>query len=107
MTPAPRSDFDIGDGYAKTCDPAFVAAAVECLSGLGDNLTANKHFAGAERIHKHGDPANGIHSLQIETKQGLYMDEVTYAKRPEFEKVQTDLGTLCCLLSDAARSVAT
>ena len=104
---APRSDFDIGDGYGKTCDPAFVAAAVECLSGLGYNVTVNKHFAGAESIHKHGDPANGIHGLQIETKRGLYMDEVTYANRPEFEKVQSDLGTLYRHLSDFARSVAT
>lgn len=71
---AQRSDFDIGDGYGKTCNPTFVAAAVECLSGLGYNVTVNKHFAGAESIHKHGDPANGIHSLQIKTKRGLYMD---------------------------------
>ncbi len=105
--PTPRSDFDIGDGKSETWDPAFVAASVECLSGLGYSVTANKHFAGAERIHKHGDPANGIHSLQIETKRGLDMDEVTYAKRPEFEKVQSDLGTLCRHISDVARSMAT
>ena len=104
---APRSDFDIGEGYGKICDLAFVAAAVECLSGLCFNVTVNKHFAGAESIHKHDDPANGIHSLQIETKRGLYVDEVTYAKRPEFEKVQSGLGTLCRHLSDFARSVAT
>jgi len=101
-----RSDFDIGDGHGKTCDPAFVAAAVECLSGLGYNVTVNKHFAGAESIHKHGDPADGIHSLQIETRRGLYMDEATYAKRPEFETVQSDLDTLCRHLSDFARSMA-
>ena len=107
MTPTPRSDFDIGDGYGETCDPAFVAATVKCLSGLGYSVTSNKYFAGAEPIHKHGDPANGTHSLQIETKRGLDMEEVTYAKRPEFEKVKSDLDTLCRHLSDVARSMAT
>ena len=105
--PTPRSDFDIGDGYGETCGPAFVAAAVECLSGLGCSVTANKHFADAERIHKHGDPANGILNLQIETKRGLYIDEVTHAKRPEFEKVQSDLDTFCRHLSGVDRSMAT
>ena len=103
---AQRSDFDSVDGYGKTCDAAFVEAAVECLTGLGYNVTVNKHFAGAESIHKHGDPKVGVYSLQIEARRGLYMDEATYAKRTAFEKVRSDLGTLCGALAAFARSAA-
>jgi N-formylglutamate deformylase len=91
---APRSDFDIGDRHGETCNREFVDTVQEFLAGLGYAVTINKHFAGAESIHKHGDPANGIQSLQIETRRGLYMDEETYEKRPEFETVRKHLGQL-------------
>lgn len=100
---APRSDFDIGDRGGTTCDPGFVEAVQTFLSGLGYNVTVNKHFAGAECIRKHGDPENGIHSLQIETKRGLYMDEDTYEKRPEFETVRGHLCELAAHLSAYAK----
>jgi len=99
---AQRSDFDIGDGNGVTCERGFVDAVVECLSGLGYRVTVNKHFAGAECIHKHGDPQTACHSLQIETRRGLYMDEETYAKKPDFAKIQGDIGTLIGALTEYA-----
>jgi len=103
---APRSDFDIGDRNGETCDRGFVDTVQKFLSGLGHDVTINKHFAGAECIRKHGDPANGVHSLQIETRRGLYMDEETYEKRPEFETVRGHLGELAAHLAAYAREQA-
>ncbi len=103
---APRSDFDIGDRHGETCDRGFVDTVQKFLSGLGYDVTVNKHFAGAESIRKHGDPANGNQSLQIETRRGLYMDEETYEKRPEFESVRGQLGKLAAHLAAYARTVA-
>lgn len=99
---APRSDFDIGDRHGATCDRDFVDAAQAFLSDQGYDVTVNKHFAGAECIAKHGDPSNGIHSLQIETRRGLYMDEETYERRPEFETVRKHLGDLAAHLAKFA-----
>jgi len=96
---APRSDFDIGDRNGTTCDRDFVDTVQTFLAGLGYDVTVNKHFAGAECIRKHGDPANGIHSLQIETRRGLYMDEEKYERRPEFETVRKHLGGLAAHLA--------
>ena len=42
----------------------------------------------------------------IRTRRGLYMDEATYAKRPAFGKVQSDLGILCGALAAFTRSAA-
>ena len=103
---APRSDFDIGDRNGTTCDRAFVDTVQAFLSGLGYDVTVNKHFAGAECIRKHGDPANGIQSLQIETKRGLYMDEETYEMRPEFETIRGHLRQLAAHLAEYARAAA-
>ena len=55
----PRSDFDIGDGHGMTCDRAFVDTVMQFLAAFGYDVTFNKHFAGAESIHKHSDPGNG------------------------------------------------
>lgn len=103
---APRSDFDIGDRNGTTCDRAFVDTVQAFLSGLGYDVTVNKHFAGAECIRKHGDPANGIQSLQIETKRGLYMDEESYEMRPEFETIRGHLRQLAAHLAAFARAAA-
>ncbi len=103
---APRSDFDIGDRHGETCGGEFVDMVTSFLSQFGYDVTVNKHFAGAESIHKHANPANGIQSLQIETRRGLYMDEETYEKRPEFETVRGHLGQLAAHLSDYARQKA-
>lgn len=104
---AKRSDFDLGDGNGVTTGPEFVAAARECLAGFGYEVTVNRHFAGAASIHKHGDPASGMHSLQIETRRGLYMNEKTYRKGPEFAEVQSHLAQLTRHLADFARALAT
>ncbi|MEE8305309.1 MAG: N-formylglutamate amidohydrolase [Candidatus Tectomicrobia bacterium] len=98
-----RSDFDIGDGHGRTCDRAFVDTVMNVLSGFGYEVPYNKHFAGAECIHKHSDPANGVQSLQIETRRGLYMNETTYEKGSDFETVRGHLGQLAAHLADYAQ----
>lgn len=100
----PRSDFDIGDRHGETCSRDFVDTVQAFLNGLGYDVTVNKHFAGAECIRKHGDPAGGVHSLQIETRRGLYMDEETYEKLPGFETVRGHLSQLATHLAEFARS---
>ena len=96
---SPRSDFDIGDGHGKTCSPAFVEVVRNCLSGFGYDVTVNKHFAGAESIHRHAAPTKGLHSLQIEINRSLYMDENTYRKNENFETVKEHLTLLAQQLS--------
>lgn len=95
----PRSDFDIGDRNGSTCDRDFVDAVRSFLAGLGYDVSVNRHFPGAESIRKHANPAAGIHSLQIETRRGLYMDEATYEKGPQFDTVREHLGALAAHLA--------
>ncbi len=97
-----RSDFDIGDGNGKTCGPDFVEAVKECLSDFGYDVTVNRHFAGAECIHKHASVENGIESLQIEVNRSLYMVEETFEKKPAFDRVKSHLGALARELAQFA-----
>lgn len=103
---ARRSDFDIGDGNGKTCEPEAVALVAETLRGFGHEVTVNRHYAGAECIHKHARPLEGIHSMQIEINRGLYMDEERFVRRPIFAELQQQLQTVSAALAAHAREKA-
>ncbi len=74
------------------------------LRGFGYNVTTNRHFIGAEAVRKHGDPKNGIHSLQIEMNRGLYMDEAARTRGVGFAQVKAHLTALARELEAYARS---
>jgi N-formylglutamate deformylase len=101
-----RSDFDLGDRNGATCEPGLVDVVGSCLKRLGYSVTSNKHFIGAEAVRKHGDPKNGIHSLQIEMNRSLYMDEKTREKSEGYLQLQTHMTTLALEVVAYARSKA-
>lgn len=97
-----RSDFDLGDRNGQTCGPELLEVATEVLRGFGYRVTHNAHFIGAEAVRKHGDPANGIHSLQIEMNRSLYMDEATRLRRPELTQIRAHLAVLAKKVAELA-----
>lgn len=101
-----RSDFDIGTRDGETCDTSFSDAVVSFLKDKGYDATLNEHFPGAESVNKHGDPANNIHSLQIEINRSIYMNEDTYRRGERFDTIQKDLGGLATHLAAFAQDKA-
>lgn len=89
-----RADFVLGDRDGTTCDPAFTRFVAERVAGMGYSVKVNDPYKGVEIVRKHGRPGEGRHSLQIEIKRSLYMDEDSFAKVPGFAKLQADLTTL-------------
>ena len=61
-------------------------------------------FIGAESVRKHGDPENGVHSLQIEINRSIYMDEDSYRRSERFAEIQGHLSQLAHRLADFARA---
>jgi len=98
-----RSDFDIGTPHGATTAPEFAEAVVECLKSFGYDATLNEHFAGAESVHKHGNPDGGIHSLQIEINRSMYMDEDSYRRGERFTEIQGHLSQLSGKLAEFIR----
>jgi len=91
---AERPDMVIGDLEGQSCDPAFTELVVTCLRGLDYSVTVNDPYKGAEIIRSHGRPAENRHSLQIEVKRSLYMDEATLTANAGYAKLKTDLRGL-------------
>lgn len=99
-----RSDFDLGDRHGQTCGTDLLELTTEVLRGFGYHVTHNAHFVGAEAVRKHGNPANNVHSLQIEINRSVYMDEATCLRGPRFAEVQEHLKTLAARIADHTRS---
>ena len=80
-------------------------AADAYLSGLGYHVVRNSPYAGGFTTENYGRPDGGVHALQIEVNRALYMDELTYARRPGFAEVRTALDGLVGALAEAARTI--
>ncbi|UOM33565.1 N-formylglutamate deformylase [Acuticoccus sp. I52.16.1] len=68
------TDFNVGTDYTKTCAPAFEELATRLFRQASDTVL-NGRFRGGWTVRHHGQPALGVHAVQIEMAQALYMDE--------------------------------
>jgi len=102
-----RADFVVGDRYGTSCARALTERCAEFLRALGYSVSLNKPYAGGFITEHYGQPAKGVHALQVEVNRGLYMDEGTFAPSAGFERVARDLGQLVAVLSELPRALFT
>ena len=93
-TPLKAADFVLGDRDGTTCDLDFTHAVRDFLKGLGYRVTINDPYKGVELVRRYSNPATGRHSLQIEVARSLYMDESTYKKSKNYNKLKADIDRL-------------
>ena len=105
--PAPiREDFVLGDLDGESCDPAFRDLVAGELRAMGHSVALNAPFRGAELVTRHGLPAEGRHSLQIEINRRLYLDETNVETHQGFDRLKSDLDRLVARLVDFAAAEA-
>ena len=96
-------DIVLGDRTGLSCHPSLTEAAATQLAEAGYNVIRNNPYAGGYTTQHYGDPANGVHALQIEINRNIYMDEATLQRRAAFAKLRGDLRHLTrCLTGYAA-----
>jgi N-formylglutamate deformylase len=102
-----RADFVLGDRDGTTCAPAFTQLVADTARGLGYTVAINDPYKGVELVRKHGRPGENRHSLQIELKRTLYMDEVTLVPNAGYGRLERDLAHLAGVLAGYVRGQAT
>lgn len=65
----------LGDALGTSAAPELSAAVVAVHRASGISCRANDPFRGGFITRNYGDPARGVHALQLEMSQRLYMDE--------------------------------
>ena len=90
----------IGDRFGRSAAARFVAA-IE--SEVGDRkLALNAPYAGGHILDRHGDPAGGIHAVQLEIDRTLYLDFVLDRPGNGFAATVAMLKRMIAALADEA-----
>ena len=94
-----RADMVLGDRDGTTCAPELTALVARSLRDMGYRVAVNDPYKGVEIVRLHGRPAERRHSLQIEIKRSLYMDEQTLVENEGYGRLQRDLTRLAATLA--------
>ena len=96
----PRPQFVLGDRYGTSCAGVISEAMEKTLRALGYSVNRNKPYAGGFITEHYGNPAVGLHAIQLEINRGLYMDERRCARSHAFAQLVSDLETLASRLGE-------
>ena len=87
-------DIVLGDRTGLSCHPSLTEAVATHLGGAGYNVIRNNPYAGGYTTQHYGDPANGVHALQIEIKRSLYMDEARIVRASGMSRLRDNLASM-------------
>lgn len=77
LFPGKLPDFNFGTADGQSCDEAIVAGAVQSVRNTQWSWVVNGRFKGGFITRRYGDPGAGVHAIQLEMCQSLYMNEET------------------------------
>jgi N-formylglutamate amidohydrolase len=89
-----RPDVVIGDRYGTSCAPVLADMVEETMSRLGYSVGRNKPYAGGFITEHYGNPASGLHTIQLELNRAIYMDERRRVRSARFARVTADFAVL-------------
>jgi N-formylglutamate deformylase len=95
-----RPEFVIGDRYGTSCVGIVADTVEQTLRALGYTVSRNKPYAGGFITEHYGNPASGLHAIQLEVNRALYMDERRYARTSGFARVAADMEVLARRLGE-------
>jgi N-formylglutamate amidohydrolase len=94
-----RPDIVIGDRYGTSCAPLLPNVVQETLAAMGYTVGRNKPYAGGFITEHYGNPANGLHTIQIELNRAIYMDERKRERGERFPQIAADFAALARALA--------
>ncbi|MDD2545427.1 MAG: N-formylglutamate deformylase [Burkholderiaceae bacterium] len=68
-------DLNFGTADGGSCAPALLDAVVDVVRGGGFSQVVNGRFKGGYITRHYGQPERGVHAIQLEMSQRLYMQE--------------------------------
>ena len=70
------------------------------MGRLGYSVGRNKPYAGGFITEHYGNPASGLHTIQLELNRAIYMDERRRERSARFAQVASDFAVLAEALAD-------
>jgi N-formylglutamate amidohydrolase len=94
-----RPDMVIGDRYGTSCAPQLADLVEKTMRRLGYSVGRNKPYAGGFITEHYGNPASGLHTIQLELNRAVYMDERRRSRGVRFAQVAHDFTILADALA--------
>jgi N-formylglutamate deformylase len=69
------NDFNFGTSDGQSCAPEVAAGAIDAVRDSEWSWVLNGRFKGGFITRRYGEPGAGVHAVQLEMSQELYMDE--------------------------------
>jgi N-formylglutamate amidohydrolase len=92
----------LGDRHGTSCAPGFVEAAAAAARAHGFTVGCNSPYAGGYVVTRHGDPAGGIHALQLEIDRSCYLDPNLREPGPGFDRTARLVAAVAAALIEEA-----
>jgi N-formylglutamate deformylase len=98
-------DLNFGTADGKSCDVCLSEAIVSQAQGGSYTVAVNGRFKGGHITRFYGEPAKGVHAIQLEMCQSTYMDEdAPYGYRADLaSQVQQPLRAMMQAAADWVR----
>ena len=96
-----RADIILGDGHGRTAGAGTVDLLERLFAARGYRVGRNRPYAGGHTTLHYGQPDLGREAIQIEINRDLYLNAVTLAPKPGFERLRADLRAICEELMEA------
>jgi N-formylglutamate deformylase len=82
------ADFNLGTADGASCDRGLASTLAQALARhAGYTSVLDGRFKGGYITRHYGDPANGVHAIQLEMAEAIYMDETPpFAFRPDLAR---------------------
>ena len=79
----PRPEFVLGDRYGTSCVGVVAETVEKTLRTLGYTVSRNKPYAGGFITEHYGNPAGGLHAIQLEINRAPLYGRTALSARPQ------------------------
>lgn len=90
---AARPDIVVSDRHGTSANPRFTEWVAVQFERLGYHVSINTPYQGGYIVQRYGMPLADRHSVQIEIRRDVYMDEKNCVKHDGFGRLQQDLAS--------------
>jgi|CXWL01.1.fsa_nt_gi N-formylglutamate amidohydrolase len=102
---APPPQIVVGDLFGRSARGQFSQTALALAERHGLVAALNAPYAGGHILERHGNPARGIHALQIEVDRSLYLDPMLDQPGSGLARCRAFVADLANALADEARAI--
>ncbi len=89
----------VGDRFGRSASGRYSELAISFFQDMKFSVQLNHPYAGGYVLERHGNPAGGIHALQLEVDRACYLDSHLREPIDNIVNISRNIGQLAQLLS--------